>query len=359
MAGYDYSPEENEALLKAWNNWKDLCCIRGLGENIEGRVIGTRHEQEMLANLVKSAFKRKLYPYSAQLGNGKSSYGDEFDDLDTALEFDAALREYKGATRYKRGHQGEKGFERKKKAWKDLVWQAIVQSSDSPLQVIHGKLLGSRGVISQVAEEWLMKTYSCRLIKDRKTGKKVLYFHRSNDGKDDERTADIPDMTSSPAEKDAERSWEEGRLEAESLAREDGEAQDAGFADSGEGNEWTANDKPDEVLDGLPKAWQDELERALSPRLRCVLYASVNRFKFEGETEILKALGITSESSARKDYYERIPATLKKLSAEFRENIGLDTPVLRGVMAWLKNKIKLEKAGRLILSRMEASKTDA
>ena len=352
MAKKIYTAEENAVLLTAWNHWKEVCWIRGLGQSREEGVVGTPEEADRLAKLVHSAFKRKLNPYLHLLGDEKSFYG-EFAEVDTAMVFDLALFEYEKSTRYVRGHWGEEGFERKKKAWKNSVWKLISESNDPPLKIIHGKLLGPDGVINQVVEDWLMTTYSCRMVKDSQSGR-VLHFHQSLDGKDDNgRQTDIPDAEVFAGELGLKMGRKDGFVEMEFQAQEDGEVLEVPPARDDEEVERTVNEASQEQVKGLPKVWRNELVQLLTPRLSCVLCASLYNVKIEDEPAILRALGI-GRSSAQKDYYERLPLLMKRMSAEFLESFRLDESTRCALKIWLKNKIKLEMAGRLLLSRIRA-----
>lgn len=352
MAKKIYTAEENAVLLTAWNHWKEVCWIRGLGQSREEGVVGTPEEADRLAKLVHSAFKRKLNPYLHLLGDEKSFYG-EFAEVDTAMVFDLALFEYEKSTRYVRGHWGEEGFERKKKAWKNSVWKLISESNDPPLKIIHGKLLGPDGVINQVVEDWLMTTYSCRMVKDSQSGR-VLHFHQSLDGKDDNgRQTDIPDAEVFAGELGLKMGRKDGFVEMEFQAQEDGEISPPLSAWDDEEVEKTMNEVPQEQVEALPSSWRNQLIKLLTPRLLCVLCASLHNVKIEDEPAVLRALGV-SRSSVQKDFYERLPQLIKKMDVEFQESLRFDELTRRALKMWLKNKIKLEMAGRLLLSCIRA-----
>ena len=91
----DHSPEMNARRLKAWNAWKEVCWVHGLGkprgDNLP--VIGTGEDEELLAKAIRNAFLRKLAPFKMQLADSNGNIA-LLTDLDCAQEFDHALLEY-------------------------------------------------------------------------------------------------------------------------------------------------------------------------------------------------------------------------------------------------------------------------
>ena len=361
MAAQNFTPEENARTLASWNAWKELCWINGLGRRLkmeDGRVVvvGTPEDRERLRKMVRNAFLRVLKPYEDFLAD-ETTGNCTLSELDCAMEFDAALSEYEhsedhGFERYDQHHWGEFGHVRKAKAWKDVVWQAVAQSADPPLKVVLGKLLGRTGVIRQVAEEWLTKNFSCRFVDDPETGKKVLYFDDSRD-----RTF-LPDAEDSgEAERGADdtaKGRAEGFNEFERQEHEDCEQtavrKEVGLSEQDAGR---LRDGTDACL---PPDWARELEDAFASRTCCVVFAHINGVKIYADAEILEALGI-GKSRANAEIKENAVEYFRRLSPELQDAIFTDDTVLRGFEKWLEMKVRAEKAGRLILSRM-ASRAD-
>lgn len=340
----DLSAEESLRRLGSWNAWKDLCWIHGLGKRLaDGRVIGTPEDEAYLAACVKSAFLRKLKNYRPLLSgeNGCSALSD----LDCAQEFDAALNEYENLTLYDQHHWGEAVHERKRKAWKDFVWQAVGQSDDPPLKVIRGKLLGRQGVINRIVEEWILKNYSGHFETDHETGKQVLKLDDYVDGKKNDSLEGEKNLSETQRE-DLERRAESVR-QRDDLAKEDNEMNAAGGAEKTEDK--MVEEAPTAGI-GLPREWVLALEEAFPPRQCCVIFAHINGVKIYAP-EFLDALGC-SNGTAYEDLGKRAQDAYKGLPEELRMGIAADDVVLRAFKAWIKSKIVVEKAGRLILSKM-------
>ena len=353
MAVKNYTPEENARTLASWNAWKDLCWINGLGLRLEGgRVVGTPEDRDRLRQMVRSAFLKRLRPYVDRLAD-ETARSRALAELDCAMEFDAALSEYehsedRGFERYEQHHWGEADHVRKAKAWKDAVWQAVAMSKDPPLKVILGKLLGPTGVIRQIAEEWLTRTFSCRFVHDPETGKKVLYLDDSRD-----RTS-LPEADEA-GQSEVEKGRAEGFEQYDQEEREENCEQTAVVKEVGL-LEADAARRPDESDFRLPKAWENELDAVFTPRTCCILFAHINGVRLYADSEILGTLGV-GKSSANEEVAEKAPASFGRLSRGLREAILSEDAVLREFRKWLERKIRMEKAGRLILSRM-ASRTD-
>mgnify|MGYP000001294301 FL=1 len=328
-----FKPEENARRLKAWNAWKEVCWVHGLGRPREGlSVVGTAEDEALLSTVIANAFKKKLSPFMLQLGDEDGR--TQLSDIDFAQEFDDALLEYEKAKRYKRGHFGEEACIRKPKAWKDFVWDAVARSDDPPLKVINGKLIGSQGVINQVVEDWLFANYSCHVDGD------MVVFSRSRDAQSC--TTGTLDGVSS-GEDDFSPS-DEGIIEVASSGGETGNV-DFDAADS------VSSVLPHGEDIAVPAAWRDELEREFSPRLCCLLLAHIYDIKVYKDTDILAALQI-SKTTAAEELKDKPGRAYASLNSELREWLREDDAGKKFFLNWMKNRCAAEKAGQIILSRM-------
>ena len=328
-----FTKEENERTLKAWDAWKEVCWVHGLGKKLRDDlpIVGTEDDEKLLAQLIRNAFFRKLAPFKEQLADSKGNIA-LLTDLDCAQEFDNALVEYeKTDRRDKRFLDDGQLHIKQKKAWKDFVWNSIAASDDPKLKVIIGQLLGSKGVINQVVEDWLLANFSVRFNGD------LLEFHRSRDA-------------------------------AESGPKEEGESDGGNFLENVAGNAISpdsyepAPDTYDTPCDDtrempdwdVPESWREELDGAFSPRLCCLMLAHINGVKLYADTEILEALGI-SKTTAANDL-KNATACLSSLNPELRDWILCDDAGTRFFRKWIESRCQAEKAGVLILSRMKEQK---
>ena len=330
------SEEDNARKLAAWNAWKEVCWVHGLGKPRGGLpIVGTEADEKLLARSIRNAFLRKLAPFKAQLADSKGNIA-LLTDLDCAQEFDNALIEYEMTDRRdKRFLDDGQLHLKQKKAWKDLVWVSIAASDDPPLKVIIGQLLGSKGVINQVVEDWLIANFSVRFNGD------LLEFHRSRDA-------------------------------AESGPKEEGESDEGNFLENVAGNAISpesyepapdTDDTPCDDTREMPdwdvpeqtlRSWQAELEQAFSVRLCCLMLAHINGVKIYADKEILGALGI-SKTTAAQDL-NKAQDCLSVLNPELRDWIISDDSGTRFFKKWIENRCRMEKAADLILSRMKEQK---
>ena len=120
--------EKNKEELNAWMQWKEVCAIMKCDEPL----------REILKEKVTNAFRHKLGRF---LSNDlkKVLYDDK---VNWANEFDVGIIE-------------KSELARTKKNYKDFTWQKIKESSDQPLDIIHGKLLGKVSIINGIAERYL------------------------------------------------------------------------------------------------------------------------------------------------------------------------------------------------------------
>ncbi len=151
-----YTEEENNRALEAWNEWKTVCSILGC----------SKENSLILAKLVGDSFRQKLAsvihnPYPV-------------DDIQTcALAFDMGIIEKASFP----GIDKRTGLERKKKNYKDVAWQKTEKSSDAPLRVIHGVLIGPHGIINDIVKSYVEKEYGYDWLNSE--GKRFLVHHQS------------------------------------------------------------------------------------------------------------------------------------------------------------------------------------
>lgn len=178
------SEERNNLILKAWNEWKDICSILGCSTN----------NKELLLQEVGNAFRKKILFYCHEdlpILKGRDSDHDETkhesENKIFAHEFDIAL-ELKAKIPGVNKHTGK---EKEKKYYKDIAWQAMEQSHEPPLKIIRGMLLGGTGnygaPLNMVVLEFLEKNYGYQYITDmeKKSGLvKPLSMNASVEGED-------------------------------------------------------------------------------------------------------------------------------------------------------------------------------
>ena len=333
----DNSPEMNARRLKAWNAWKEVCWVHGLGkprgDNLP--IVGTAEDEELLAKAIRNAFLRKLTPFRMQLADSKGNIA-LLTDLDCAQEFDHALLEYETVDRRDRRFRDDGQIRpRLKKSWKDFVWQSLAASKDPPLKVVNGQLLGPKGIINQVVEDWLLSNFTARFNGE------MLEFIRSRDAETVERDEET--------EQDGDNFLEN---EAAKAISPDGynvsdDADDEPCEDAQETSE------PDS-LKRVPKSWQEELERAFPARLCCLMLAHINGVKIYADKEVLSALGIGKTTAAQN--LNKAQDCLSGLNPELRDWIMHDAAGTRFFKKWIESRCRAEKAGALILSRVEEKK---
>ena len=330
----DNSLESNAQRLAAWNAWKEVCWVHGLGKpRGELPIVGTADDERLLAKTIRNAFLRKLSPFKKQLADSDGNIS-LLADIDCAQEFDNALVEYEHVDRRdKRFLDDGQVHLRKKKSWKDDVWRAIAASKDHPIKVISGKLLGPDGIINDIVEDWLSATFSVRF------NGKFLEFHRSRDAMEYERKDDNGSDDGNFLEHTA------GKAIAPDSYDEPAEKCDATDAEDKQGTicvdvpEWTLN------------KWRDELKKAFPVGLCCLMMANFKGVKLYADTEILEALGISKTTAANN--LNKATECLSKLDPELRDWIMCDAEGTSFFKHWIEKRCQTEKAGRLILSRIE------
>jgi hypothetical protein len=138
MKDETYIAPEDE--LAAWNAWKKICFIDGCPpeqrEYLRRRVIYRVNEE-----------LQKYYP--------DEYWDDRISPDEMVIEFDLFLA-------YKDGVPLEPGTSKMPrhnfKQHKDFLWHKLSLSSDPPMQVLNGRLLGSKGMVMDVVRK-LIKTY--------------------------------------------------------------------------------------------------------------------------------------------------------------------------------------------------------
>lgn len=324
-----YTEEENKRMLGAWNAWKDVCWVHGLGKHLEnGTVTGTAEDEDLLVRAIAAAFRRLSSPYQ-----NNQDFANLFSDVDWAQEFDTALAEYEHAERYPKGAFGDSDKKLKKKAWKDCVWKAVAESKDPPLKVIFGKLLGPNSKIKDVFNDWLFSHIICG------------HF-------DDKNRAWILDKS---YEAEAER----GKGGGESCWN--GEE----FVETEGRNLLLPGDKVvNHVAVGgdlieVPPEWHQALEEAFPPRLCCLMVAYIHGLKIYKDAEVLSALGIGKTTAAKElTKLEGDEKIWGGIAAECRDWLLNDVAGTRFFKKWLEERCGAEKAGQLILSRVKDKVSD-
>lgn len=182
-----YTKEENNRKLDAWNEWKTICSILGCSPE----------HRQALKGLVGNAFIKKA---NQAVGNPFFLKNTTDTQEEYAQEFDMGIIEK--ATNP--GIDKRTGKERVKKNYKDYVWHKIEESSDEPLKVIHGILIGPQGIINDIVENYLVNQHG--FVWTNKDGKRFLShpdsMNASVEGKDGSATevGDLIEILCTPPE---------------------------------------------------------------------------------------------------------------------------------------------------------------
>ncbi len=321
-----YTAEENKRMLRAWNAWKDVCWVHGLGKPLEnGTVTGTAEDEDLLERAIASAFQRVASAYQ-----DNQDFDSVFSGVDWAQEFDSALAEYEHAERYQSGFFGIPGKQLKKKAWKDCVWKAVAESNDPPLKVIFGKLLGPNGKINDIFKAWLV-SHVCG--------------HVDDDGFIIDRSYE--------AEVARGKGGGESCWNGEEFVETEGK------------NVLLPGDKAvNHVVAGgdpivVPQEWHKGLEEAFPPRLCCLMVAYIHGLKIYKDAEVLSALGIGKTTAAQElAKLEGDGKIWDGIAPECRDWLLNDVAGTRFFKKWLEERCGAEKAGQLILSRVKDTVSD-
>ena len=303
----DEQKAKNELELSAWNSWKDVCWVHGLGKRLEqGKpIIGNAEEEAVLEKKIAFAFSAKLRTFGNCFDKEELEIGGEGMRVDFAQEFDAALREYEQPESDGKVLVRDRRFSeikaRKPKCWKNVVWSAIAESEDPPLKVIRGKLLGKQGVINEIVEDWILRNFSARIRKEKNDLGKDVDVLRFDSGED------------AIEEKSEETEREQMNL-----------------------------------VQAMPDKISGKLAEALSPVMCCVLYAHAYNVMLYKEAEILEKLEIGKSTAST--MLGKAADIVASMEDDIRFWIFEHPSQFNN---WLKNRITLEKAGLLILSRIE------
>lgn len=339
MSDKNYSEEEK---LAAWNSWKQVCWVHGVGKSLSAGkpAIGTENDAEILRVMIRRAFLRKLDSFGACFADKDDGFTVKMEGLDCALEFDNALLEYERRDqpgfrvldkRYKDG-----AHFRKAKAWKDCVWKAVEEGDDKPLAIIEGKLLGSQGVINQVVEDWIEREYSAKIKKNPKTGRDVLVFDVSKDAPSN--------GGCSAGEKE--------------LTNDDVLINAATGGDSRlQGFDIPARAVEKRMSHGLMDAWRKEMENVFSPIWCCAALAKIKGLSIYKDEEILSLMGMR-HAKAHALVAEKSIELMRRLPDDLRTWLLSDQEGRVFFLDWIKDRAVMEKAGRLILLRVAAQNKD-
>ena len=128
---------DNNAILKAWDEWKVICSVSGCSQD----------NSTLLISEIGNAFRRKMFSITSEslhiLGTeGEDIQGSRYNEENQlyAHEFDVGIEKAKSPDKNKRT-----GEDRQIKYYKDIAWSAVENSDDPPLKVIRGMLLGGEG----------------------------------------------------------------------------------------------------------------------------------------------------------------------------------------------------------------------
>ena len=244
--------EENDKLLEAWNEWKIICSIHGCSEDNKKR----------LKALVDNAFMGKL---RRVLGTNANSFKPD----DCSFEFDKAIIERANFP----GIDRRSGKEKTVKNYKDFVWNLIENSDDPPLKIIHGWLIGLKGIINDIVINYLN-----------------AQGFRSGHNTDGKLILVPPTSTDAPLEgKDG------SQIDLEQLIPA----------------EHTPGDLDEADVDAIRKF----VSAKITPKMAALILAKAVKITFE-ERALLKFIGV--EKSQAYEYFKEAQATLAKfLDDEF------------------------------------------
>lgn len=354
---------KNRAALAAWNHWKDVCWVYGLGKVLyPGQpAIGSEEEAQLLAKEIANAFRRKLRAFNGCFNS--EAYGElPLDIRDMVLEFDVALHEYEicdqeGHEIWDRRHGEDNPQPRKPKCWKDYTWTRVVASKDSPLQVIRGELTGNKGAINQVVKDWILHEYSAQFkkVKDPGTGKEklVLIFMKLDDA-EQEKMGNQPRDQQDDGSVQADEAVENVAIEAISPGSNQSEAEQE---DDGRGDETALEDVTAMELPRIPLAWKAELDAKLTQEHCCVLFAYMMKVVIYNDEELLKAFGCGKSAAANR--LVEVRKIFSKLDEELQDWLRLEAAGAKFMKKYVEKRALLEKAGQLVLSRVKAREDHA
>lgn len=296
----DITKDENA--LAAWQEWKDICWVRGCSSTT----------QVILSKLINKAFQDKFKKFDF--------LAEPDENWDFVSEFDNALVEYEhceepGFEIYYKGHYGDKNHIKKAKAWKDYTWSKVAESTDSPLKVIHGILIGPKGVINEIFNDMIEKNYIVgkkgKLYISSKSMDEDIRKNKSDEG---DETITFGDMI--PGENSA-----------------------------------TFESFLDRSID--PNLWasfEDSLSRAFSPIESALLLAEFFGIKIYNDAQVLSELGI--KKSTANNMVNAAKGKLRRLSnrqIQFAEFL-MSAQYRKNLIQWLKNRVIMENCSPTLLS---------
>lgn len=132
-----YDPVYNAKELQAWHEWKRICAVCGCGEE----------EQQLLKRALRSGF-REAYKRS-KLRNSFEIPKETCEEL--IHEFDIQIIEREFCP----GIDRRTGKPRQKKKYKNYYWELLEKSSDDPLKVLRGMLVGPKGLVNDIMNNYL------------------------------------------------------------------------------------------------------------------------------------------------------------------------------------------------------------
>lgn len=140
MNSRDFTVEESNAKMRAWNEWKQICSVQKCSPD----------SRQLLRKYIWRRFKIGLKRLDLESPTTK---GDVYSKCESQVqfcetEFDEALRENVKLKEY--SHL----------CYKDYYWRKMEQSQDSPLKVLHGSL---NWRIKNIVDKWIQKNTGWRL----------------------------------------------------------------------------------------------------------------------------------------------------------------------------------------------------
>ncbi len=302
--------ELNANVLQAWCEWKEICSIGGCNEDF----------RFVLANEVAGAFRRKLHTLLGASFEMVSS--SELGAACLAHEFDCGIIE-------------KAELAKTKKNYKDYVWLSIGKSDDPPLKVIRGLLVGPRGLINEIVENWLKSNgWVISSRTDPETGKRTDVCYRPASVEEKEEKRGDPSAEEGPDSEQPMTSDKRGHL----VTSFEPEPQ------PGKANDLTAPDT--EGAEELDR-WLDDLDYEAAFREvfdvadAVILFAKAFKLSPTTDEKVLAFAGIKRGAvSKRTQGYEDKVRT--KLNKEVAKELEAGSPVATAALLKTARKIILE-----------------
>lgn len=139
--------KRNDQALRAWKEWKKECSVDACNPENRRILTGevTRAFNRELVKALKMA--RIISPRENEARWRKSAN-------ECVTEFDCAIIEADTERANK-----QTGAPRKRKQWKNFVWQKMATSQDAPLKVLRGQLTGPASFMRDVVREYVQRDY--------------------------------------------------------------------------------------------------------------------------------------------------------------------------------------------------------